>query len=80
MVTAAASERGAGNDPALVAAAGRVPPPGPGRVNAWTVATVAGEPPPKIKARPRDAAAAASCSAALSVPIRRAAPVAVRTA
>ena len=80
MVTAAASERGAGNDPALAAAAGRVPPPGPASGNAWTVATVAGEPPPKIKARPPDTAAAASCSAAPSAPIRRVAPVAVRTA
>ncbi len=79
MVTAAASERGAGSDPALVAVAGRVTP-GPRSGNAWIVATVAGEPPPKITARPPDAAAAASCSAAPSAPIRRVAPVAVRTA
>ncbi|HLM88331.1 MAG TPA: hypothetical protein VK284_04760 [Streptosporangiaceae bacterium] len=48
--------------------------------NAWTVPTVAGDPPPKTSARPWETATAASCSGALSAPIRRAAPVAVRTA
>ena len=44
MVTAAASERGAGSDPVTRA----VPVP----ENAWTVPTVAGDPPPKTSARP----------------------------
>ena len=72
MVTAAASDRGAGSDPVTRA----VPAP----ENAWTVPTVTGDPPPKTSARPPDVTPAPSCSGALSVPIRRAAPVAVRTA
>ena len=71
MVTAAASERGAGSDPVTRA----VPAPG----NAWTVPTVTGDPPPKTSARPPELTPAASCSGALSAPICRAAPVAVRT-
>ena len=71
MVTAAASERGAGSDPVTRA----VPAPG----NAWTVPTVTGDPPPNTSARPPELTPAASCSGALSAPIRRAAPVAVRT-
>src|ERR1017187_9018809 len=77
MVTAAASERGAGIDPAVVAVAPRVPLLGLGRVNACTVATVAGDPPPKTRARPPSSAAAASCRGALSAPMGRGAPVAV---
>src|SRR5579875_643587 len=72
MVTAAASERGAGSEPMTRA----VPAP----ENAWTVPTVAGDPPPKTSARPAETAPAASCSGALSAPSCRAAPVAVRTA
>ena len=72
MVTAAASERGVGSDPVTRA----VPAP----ENAWTAPTVAGDPPPKTSARPWETAPAASCSGALSAPIRWAAPVAVRTA
>ena len=72
MVTAAASERGVGSDPVTRA----VPAP----ENAWTAPTVAGDPPPKTSARPWEIAPAASCSGALSAPIRWAAPVAVRTA
>ena len=71
MVTAAASERGAGSDPVTRA----VPAPG----NAWTVPTVTGDPPPKTSDRPPELTPAASCSGALSAPICRAAPVAVRT-
>jgi hypothetical protein len=72
MVTAAASERGTGSDPVTRA----VPAPG----NAWTVPTVTGDPPPKTSARPPEVTPAASCSGALSMPIRRVAPVAVRSA
>ena len=71
MVTAAASERGAGSDPVTRA----VPAP----EKAWTVPTVTGDPPPKTSARPPEATPAASCSGALSAPICRTAPVAVRT-
>ena len=72
MVTAAASERGAGSDPVTRA----VPAP----ENAWTVPTVTGDPPPKASTRPPEVTPAASCSGALSAPICLAAPVAVRTA
>ena len=41
--------------------------------------TVTGDPPPKTSDRPPELTPAASCSGALSAPIRRAAPVAVRT-
>jgi hypothetical protein len=71
-VTATASERGAGSDPVTRA----VPAP----KNAWAVATVTGDPPPKTSARPPEVTPAASCSWALSAPIWRAAPVAVPTA
>ncbi len=71
MVTAAASERGAGSDP--------VTRPVPAPENAWTVPTVTGDPPPKTSDRPPELTPAASCSGALSAPICRAAPVAVRT-
>ena len=72
MVTAAASERGAGSDPVTRA----VPAP----ENAWTMPTVTGDPPPKTSARPPEVTPAASCSPPRSAPIRRAAPVAVRSA
>src|ERR1019366_4232900 len=44
MVTAAASERGAGIDPAVVAVAPRVPLPGPGGGDACTAGAGGGEP------------------------------------
>jgi hypothetical protein len=75
MVTAWASERGAGSEPTSVAA-----PRPPNSGNDCTVPTVTGDPPPKTNACPPDTAAAASCSGAVSLPIWRAAPVAVRTA
>ena len=71
MVTAAASERGAGSAPVTRA----VPAP----EKAWTVPTVAGDPPPKTSDLPPELTPAASCSGALSVPLCRAAPVAVLT-
>lgn len=76
MVTAAASERGAGKEPAFVPVASAPPP---GRGNAWTAGTAADDPPPKISAWAPATPAAASRTGALSVPIRRADPVAVRS-
>ena len=80
MVTAATSERGAGIDPAWLAVAAGAWLRGPCRANAWTVATLAADPPPKTRARPPITAAAASCSGARSEPRLRAAPVPVRKA
>ena len=71
-MTAAASERGAGSDPVTRAA--------PAPEKAWTVPTVTGDPPPKTSVRPPEVTPAASCSGALSAPIRRAVPMAVPSA
>ena len=56
------------------------PRPGPVTGNDWTPGTLADEPPPNTRARPPDAATAASCSGARSEPSGRAAPVRVRMA
>ena len=68
MVAATASERGAGIDPAAVAVVSWLRLCRPWRVNACTVATVAGDPPPKTTACWPITATAASCIGALSAP------------
>lgn len=77
MVTPAASERGAGIDPVVTAVPAGRPLPWPGGVNAWTVATLAEDPPPKTSARPPVSPAAASCRGPVSAPIWRLVPVLV---
>src|SRR5215469_12163710 len=77
MVTAVASERRIGIEPTLPP---WVRPDRPLRLNAWTEATLACEPPPNTRARPPATATAASCTGDASAPTYRVWPVAVRMA